>query len=264
MADREWRRGRDDYRDRSEFLEDTAYDRQQYCDRYDTRYDDRYDTRYGNRSYDTWDYDERQHRYDGQRTEGPGVTDRIKNWWHRNVSDPSDVRDDRTYDRDYSHGPISTGHSGWVRDDGWDNRAASENARYTGRDWRTDNYLYNTGTSAYGTTGSYSGGLYGTSWTERGRYVGRGPRSWRRSDERIREDVNEELTRHPDVDASEIEVAVMNSEVTLTGIADGRREKREAEECAWRVSGVKDVHNQLRIKQSVGSVIASVFDRDRR
>jgi hypothetical protein len=249
MADSDWRRDRDNYRDRSEFLDDRDYDRRTYVDRYEPPYDDQ--------PYDTRDYDDYRHNITGEHhSHGPSVADRVRNWWHRNVSDPDS--DTHTYDRDYSHGPISAGHSGWTRDREWENRTLAEDARYTDRDWRTDNYSRVAGVSTYGTTGMYSGGLYG------GRYVGRGPKSWRRSDERIREDVNEELTRHPDVDASEVEVAVVNSEVTLTGTVDGRHEKREAEECAWRVTGVRDVHNQLRIKQGVGSVIASVFDRDRR
>jgi hypothetical protein len=246
MAEREWRRDRDDYRDdyrdRSEFLDERDYDRRRDDDRYETVYDER--------------------RHGEHRSHGPGVADRVREWWHRNVSDAGGDRDDRRYDRDYSHGPISAGHSGWTRDREWDNRTLADERRYTDRDWRTDNYTQTTGASTFGTAGTYGGGL--AAETSRGRYVGRGPKSWRRSDERIREDVNEELTRHPDVDASEVDVAVMNAEVTLTGAVDGRHEKREAEECAWRVSGVKDVHNQLRIKQGVGSVIASVFDRDRR
>jgi osmotically-inducible protein OsmY len=246
MTDREWRRDRDDDRERSQFLDDRDYDRRTYDDR----------------SYDSRDYDDRPNTgYGEHHRDGPGVAGRVREWWHRNVTDAGD---DRTYDRDYSHGPISAGHSGWVRDREWENRTIAGDTRYTDRDWRTDNYTRGTGVSTYGTTSSYSGGLYNSAATERGRYTGRGPKTWRRSDERIREDVNEELTRHPDVDAWEVEVAVINGEVTLTGTVDGRQEKRDAEECAWRVSGVKDVHNQLRIKQGVGSVIASVFDEDRR
>jgi HSP20 family molecular chaperone IbpA len=82
----------------------------------------------------------------------------------------------------------------------------------------------------------------------RGRFAGRGPKNWRRSDERIREDVNERLTEHPDVDATDIEVEVKNGEVTLTGRVDDRASKRIAEYISESVSGVKDVHNQLRIE----------------
>jgi hypothetical protein len=58
------------------------------------------------------------------------------------------------------------------------------------------------------------------------------------------------LTQHPDVDATEIDVQVSNGEVTLTGTVDHRQAKRMAEDAAEGVSGVKEVHNQLRVKQS--------------
>ena len=43
-------------------------------------------------------------------------------------------------------------------------------------------------------------------------HVGRGPKGYRRSDERIEEDINEQLPRHPEIDAREIEVKVKNGE----------------------------------------------------
>jgi osmotically-inducible protein OsmY len=85
----------------------------------------------------------------------------------------------------------------------------------------------------------------------RGRYAGRGPRGYRRSDERIREDVNERLTDDWRVDASDIEVSVSNRIVTLTGRVNSREEKRRAEDIAEAVSGVTDVSNQLRVGPSV-------------
>jgi hypothetical protein len=81
----------------------------------------------------------------------------------------------------------------------------------------------------------------------RGRHYGRGPRNYRRSDDRIEEDINEQLTRHPEIDATEIEVNVNNGEVTLTGTVDDRYDKRLAEDIAESVSGVRDVHNQIRV-----------------
>src|SRR5690606_35444851 len=56
----------------------------------------------------------------------------------------------------------------------------------------------------------------------RGVHVGRGPKGYRRSDEAIADDIDERLTRHPDLDATDIEVRVMNGEVSLTGEVDGR------------------------------------------
>ena len=77
---------------------------------------------------------------------------------------------------------------------------------------------------------------------------GRGPKGYTRSDERIREDVNDRLTDDGWLDASDIEVQVSSSEVTLTGEVKSREEKRRAEDIADAVSGVKHVQNNLRIK----------------
>jgi Flp pilus assembly secretin CpaC len=83
-----------------------------------------------------------------------------------------------------------------------------------------------------------------------GRHAGRGPKNYKRSDDRIREDINEHLTHHPEVDATEIEVQVSNGEVTLTGTVEHRHAKRMAEDIAEGVSGVKEVHNQIRVQKS--------------
>lgn len=82
-----------------------------------------------------------------------------------------------------------------------------------------------------------------------GDFRGRGPHGYRRSDERIREDVCERLTDDPWIDASEIEVAVADCEVTLSGSVHSRAEKRRVEEVAGRLRGVAEVHNRLRIEQ---------------
>lgn len=76
---------------------------------------------------------------------------------------------------------------------------------------------------------------------------GLGPRTYRRSDERIRADVCEALTDDPDVDAREIEVKVADEVVTLAGCVPSRAEKRRAEDVALRCRGVHDVLNALRV-----------------
>ncbi|SKA27793.1 SWFGD domain-containing protein [Consotaella salsifontis] len=76
---------------------------------------------------------------------------------------------------------------------------------------------------------------------------GKGPRNYTRSDDRIREDVNDRLTNDYAVDASDIEVTVSNREVTLDGHVSSRAEKRRAEDCADAVSGVTHVQNNLRV-----------------
>jgi hypothetical protein len=94
---------------------------------------------------------------------------------------------------------------------------------------------------------SYGPGLGYSSTLIVGRFYGRGPKGYRRSDDRIREDVSEELFRNPEIDASEIEIQTQNGEVTLTGKVEDRHQKRLAEDIAERVSGVTDVHNQLKV-----------------
>ncbi|HET7433163.1 MAG TPA: BON domain-containing protein [Thermoanaerobaculia bacterium] len=85
---------------------------------------------------------------------------------------------------------------------------------------------------------------------DRGRqqsFRGRGPKNYQRSDERIHEDVCERLTSDHEVDATDIEVQVVESRVMLTGTVSDRRAKRRAEDIAESVTGVKEVENHLRV-----------------
>jgi len=77
----------------------------------------------------------------------------------------------------------------------------------------------------------------------------RWPKSFKRNDERLKDDIHEELIRHGHIDASDIEVQVKDGEVTLTGQVVSRHDKRIAEELAEKVLGVHDVQNQLKVKQ---------------
>ncbi|MBZ5710775.1 BON domain-containing protein [Nannocystis pusilla] len=79
----------------------------------------------------------------------------------------------------------------------------------------------------------------------RGRYVGCGPRGYRRSDTRIAEDINEALTWHPDIDASEVEVAVRAGAVTLTGLVYDPNTRRLIVELALQTAGVSELDDQL-------------------
>jgi osmotically-inducible protein OsmY len=120
----------------------------------------------------------------------------------------------------------------------------------------------NTGGDQYGGGGSRSGSMGTPSMPWQGGqgsrdravprgaqpdHTGRGPKGWQRSDERIRDDLSEQLERHPQIDASEIEVQVQQGDVTLTGSVTDRQTKRLAEDVADAVSGVREVHNQLRV-----------------
>jgi osmotically-inducible protein OsmY len=95
----------------------------------------------------------------------------------------------------------------------------------------------------------------------RGGHQGRGPKGYTRSDDRIREDVNDRLTDDYRVDAGEIEVSVSGGEVTLSGTVRSRDDKRRAEDIAEAVSGVKHVQNNVRVKQDESSSSFGEGDR---
>ena len=78
-------------------------------------------------------------------------------------------------------------------------------------------------------------------------FTGRGPRNYRRDDNRIRDEICELLTLDRHIDASEVEVSVVGGEVLLTGTVEHGDLKHLAEDIAYRVAGVLDVTNQLRV-----------------
>jgi len=142
----------------------------------DIRYDRTAERRYWNDRY----YDNRQYTN--------------RDYTGRDFSREDRYRDEQNLDpgsrgsagRDFTHGGI----------------------RYPSQSHRSD-YTRNVGAQAFGNAGLGFGGPMTA-----GRYSGVGPKNWQRSDERILEDVNEELTRNAHVDATEVEVSVSGGEVT--------------------------------------------------
>jgi hypothetical protein len=90
------------------------------------------------------------------------------------------------------------------------------------------------------------------SWRQQGPFSGRGPQGYQRSSESIHEEACELLTRHGLVDASKVRVTVEDGEITLEGTVSSRREKRIAEDAVESISGVRDVHNHLRVEREGG------------
>lgn len=80
-----------------------------------------------------------------------------------------------------------------------------------------------------------------------GKYVGKGPKNYVRSSERIMEDICQRLTADRNLDASFIEVNVVGDEVHLEGYVKSRSSRWLAEELAHEVPGVKVIINQLKI-----------------
>lgn len=92
------------------------------------------------------------------------------------------------------------------------------------------------------------GGMLGPYRAGSARPMGRGPKGYTRSDERIREDICERLMTMP-YDASDVEITVTHGEVTLMGTVRSRADKWGIEDVADSVLGVQDVHNQLRLNR---------------
>jgi hypothetical protein len=79
-------------------------------------------------------------------------------------------------------------------------------------------------------------------------FRGLGPKNYKRSDERIRDDVYERLTDSPMIDARYVLVDVNQGSVTLTGTVIERRMRYAAEDLVEGVLGVSNISNQLKVE----------------
>ena len=69
-----------------------------------------------------------------------------------------------------------------------------------------------------------------------------------KTDAEIQKDVLEELAWQPNIDQTQIGVAVENGVVTLTGVVDTYTKKAAAEKAVKRVSGVKAIAEDIEVK----------------
>ena len=204
------------------------------------RYRSDYDSRSGRSDYDSRsgrsDYDSRSGRSDYDSRYG-------RSGYGSARSDADRYSDDyqtagfgaRTYQSGYDR-------SGDDRD-----RYYSRSRRYSRDAFRSDSDYG----SRFGRSASYDRDAFGTD-TNRydGPHSGVGPSGYSRSQDRIEEDVNERLTHHGMLDATNIRVSVDDDgDVTLEGTVGSRREKRLADDVAESVRGVDDVHNRLRVQR---------------
>ncbi len=197
--------------------------------------------------------DEQRERQEGdwsRRTAAPG-----ERAWERSRDAVRDITD---RDRDGRRGLAE-----WNDDDRPWARPRGDRAYGSGGAWSGDGRGYEAGPSrqsSFGNTNRYdSAHLLGApTWTSPGHgvdhdakrtnYVGRGPRGYQRTDDRIREDVCDLLTDDPRVDASDIDIQISKGEVTLAGSVRTRDEKRVTEDIVERISGVREVNNNLKVR----------------
>jgi osmotically-inducible protein OsmY len=95
--------------------------------------------------------------------------------------------------------------------------------------------------------GAFGGNQRDAAPWQTGPHTGRGPKGYKRSDDRIVEDASQRLEYDGHVDARDIEVTADNGVIHLRGIVLDRAMKRRAEQCVETVYGVRDVMNELRI-----------------
>jgi hypothetical protein len=149
-------------------------------------------------------------------------------------------------------------HSGWNMRGGLHARDRDPREEPHRRGWNLREGLHRLGRSA-------REALRGSTleWTARSRGVGKAPKGYQRSDERIRENICELLMNSP-YDASNVEITVNRGEVTLTGTVRRRAEKWGIEDMAEAVLGVTDVHNQIRVDRSEAQAIDPSSETDTR
>jgi hypothetical protein len=82
---------------------------------------------------------------------------------------------------------------------------------------------------------------------ERGPYWGRGPKGYRRNDERTRDDVCDAIADQGHIDATDVDVKVESGIVTLSGTIASREHKRALERLVEGCRGVHEVRNELRL-----------------
>ena len=85
-----------------------------------------------------------------------------------------------------------------------------------------------------------------------GHQIGKGPKNYRRSDERTREIVCERLTEDARIDASDVDVRVQDGAITLSGSVPDRSMKHVAEDIAATCARDEQIRNELKVVRPEG------------
>ncbi len=146
-------------------------------------------------------------------------------------------------DRQFNSGRTTgRSQSSWAQDSDMD-LSGSQNYGEGSLDRSSDRSSDWRASQSYGSNSS-------TSWDSQRGHFGKGPKGYKRSDDRIKEEVCETLARNPRIDASEVEVEVSDAVVTLSGTVESKDIRRAAEMAIENLSGVDDVKNEIRVKKA--------------
>ena len=212
----------------------------------------------GNDDINRWN-ERNRGRYDdesGFGTLGSGGNQNQRNSWNNNSDNwgnNSNWQNSNRSGMDYGSG--SYGSSNWRNNDNrnWRNNNDSDN-------WQRSRTSYDSrNRDWWDRTSDEVSSWFGDEEAERRRrmdkmnesnHKGKGPKGYKRSDDRIKEDINDRLSDDPYVDASEIDIEMENGEVILSGTVSSKQEKRRVEDLVEAVSGVSHVENRLRVKSN--------------
>lgn len=185
-------------------------------------------------------HDENSHRHDRDLPDRAG--DEVRSWFGDGRRGPNDATRDERGSR--WEGPAEDTAFGTYRTD---DRAYHDRFREQGANWVDEGRPSSNSERPLPWGPRERGGYWRQYELTRPNYAGRGPKGYQRSDDRMRDEICDCMTDDPMLDASEITVEVKQGEVTLSGSVTSREQKRRAEDVAERVSGVRDVTNQLRV-----------------
>jgi osmotically-inducible protein OsmY len=251
-SDRWEYRPQEDYRSlRDDYRFDNSNRHGHSSQRAYNEYDQRFDSNLGGRGMNSrrdWDYD-RTSSYPGYGSNSQGIG---SNQYGSNRHDSGQSFGTNSSSSS-SYGSQRPGYSGSFGQNSGYGSSMGHGQEY-GRNFSQGQGYNSNSSSSYGShygQGNYNQGQ--SRWGSESSFeskAGKGPKGYKRSDERIREEISDLLTSHHEVDPSEVEIKVSNCEVTLTGTVSSRHEKRLIEDLASQISGVSDVTNQLRVQQS--------------
>lgn len=233
----------------------------------------RYDSqRYGN-SYGNTGSSYNQGSDESQFGSGYGnKNDWNRNEWQGNSNYGNQQNDWR---RNTGSGYGSQGYSG----SNYGNYGSGGSSNYGRRDYNQGDYNQNRERNIYGgderNYGNANQGAFDRDWWQRtkdevsswfgdsdaerrrrvdrqvsGGHKGKGPKDYKRSEDRIREDVCDRLADDDMLDATHITVQVEGTEVILTGNVNSRDQKRRAEDLVDSISGVRNVENRLKVQRN--------------
>ncbi|WP_257385470.1 BON domain-containing protein [Tahibacter caeni] len=213
--------------------------------------------RYGQGGRSAWrDYDDSGQGYIGAYGSDLGYGSRGGRYEYGRGGEDRFYGDYAEGGRQYGYGNrMAQGRGGWYGDEREDAYGRNHGqGNYGQGGYGQDNYGQGgqdyRGQQGYGEGYGMSGYGQGRSESQGQSLRGRGPKNYMRSDERIKEDINERLTDDPMIDAGDINVEVKNGTVTLTGSVDSRRLKHRAEDIADDCGGVKGVENRLTVRNA--------------